>query len=134
LGKLRAEMRSYVDRGFTVVKKKIGGASLKEDMRRIEAVLTEIDGEAQLAVDANGRFDLATAIAYARELKQFPLFCYEEPGDPLDYELQHELAQHYPNPMATGEDLFSMHDARNLLRYAGMRKEIDWLQFHSRLS
>ena len=134
LDKLRAEMRSYVDRGFTVVKKKIGGASLKEDLRRIEGVLTEIDGEAQLAVDANGRFDLATAIAYARELRQFPLFWYEEPGDPLDYELQRELAQHYPKPMATGEDLFSMQDARNLIRYAGMRKDIDWLQFDCALS
>ncbi|TMH61088.1 MAG: mandelate racemase [Betaproteobacteria bacterium] len=134
LAKLRAEMRSYVDRGFTVVKKKIGGASLKEDMRRIEAVLSEIDGEAQLAVDANGRFDLETAIAYAKELRQYPLFWYEEPGDPLDYELQRELAQHYPNPMATGEDLFSMQDARNLIRYAGMRKDIDWLQFDCALS
>jgi L-alanine-DL-glutamate epimerase-like enolase superfamily enzyme len=134
LGKLRGEMRSYVDRGFTVVKKKIGGASLKEDLRRIEAVLVEIGGEAQLAVDANGRFDLDTAIAYARELRQFPLFWYEEPGDPLDYELQSELAQHYPNPMATGEDLFSMQDARNLIRYGGMRKDIDWLQFDCALS
>jgi D(-)-tartrate dehydratase len=134
LAKLRAEMRSYVDRGFTVVKKKIGGASLKEDMKRIEAVLAEIDGEAQLAVDANGRFDLDTAIAYAKELRQFPLFWYEEPGDPLDYELQSQLAQHYPKPMATGEDLFSMQDARNLIRYGGMRKEIDWLQFDCALS
>ena len=134
LAKLRTEMRSYVDRGFTVVKKKIGGASLKEDLRRVEAVLAEIGSEAQLAVDANGRFDLATAIAYAKELRQFPLFWYEEPGDPLDYELQSELAQHYPKPMATGEDLFSMQDARNLIRYGGMRKDIDWLQFDCALS
>jgi D(-)-tartrate dehydratase len=134
LDKLCMEMRSDVDRGFTVVKKKIGGTSLKEDMRRIEAVLSEIDGEAQLAVDANGRFDLPTAIAYARELREFPLFWYEEPGDPLDYELQCELARHYPKPMATGEDLFSMQDARNLIRYGGMRKDIDWLQFDCALS
>src|SRR5580692_4923088 len=58
LGALRAEMRSYLDRGYTVVKMKIGGASITEDQRRIEAVLSEIGGEAQLAVDANGRFDL----------------------------------------------------------------------------
>ncbi len=134
LGQLRAEMRSYLDRGYTVVKKKIGGASLAEDLRRIEAVLAEIGNDAQLAVDANGRFDLPTAIAYAKELRKYPLFWYEEPGDPLDYELQKELADHYPNPMATGEDLFSMQDARNLIRYGGMRKDIDWLQFDCALS
>ena len=32
---LRAEMRSYLDRGYTVVKMKIGGASIGEDQRRI---------------------------------------------------------------------------------------------------
>src|SRR5882672_5435400 len=59
---LRREMRSYLDRGYNVVKMKIGGAPLEEDQRRLEAVLEEIDGKAQLAVDANGRFDLETAI------------------------------------------------------------------------
>ena len=33
------EMRSYLDRGYSVVKMKIGGASLAEDCGRIEAVL-----------------------------------------------------------------------------------------------
>jgi L-alanine-DL-glutamate epimerase-like enolase superfamily enzyme len=116
---LRAEMRGYVDRGYTVVKMKIGGASLDEDQRRIEAVLSEIEGAARLAVDANGRFDLPTAIAYAHMLRAYPLFWFEEPGDPLDFALQAALAAEYPGPMATGENLFSHQDARNLLRYAG---------------
>jgi len=131
---LRAEMRSYLDRGYTVVKMKIGGAELAEDQRRIEAVLDEVDGEAQLAVDANGRFDLDTAIAYAKLLRQYPLFWYEEAGDPLDYQLQAALADYYPAPMATGENLFSHQDARNLLRHGGMRPDRDWLQFDCALS
>jgi L-alanine-DL-glutamate epimerase-like enolase superfamily enzyme len=131
---LRAEMRGYLDRGYTVVKMKIGGADRGEDQRRIEAVLAEIGDEAQLAVDANGRFDLETAIAYARMLRQYPLFWYEEAGDPLDYALQATLAGFYPGAMATGENLFSHQDARNLLRYAGMRPDRDWLQFDCALS
>jgi L-alanine-DL-glutamate epimerase-like enolase superfamily enzyme len=74
---LCAEMRSYLDRGYTVVKMKIGGETIAEDRRRIEAVLKEIGGEARLAVDANGRFDLATAIEYARMLREYPLFWSE---------------------------------------------------------
>ena len=134
LDALKAEMRSYLDRGYTVVKMKIGGADLAEDRRRIESVLAEIDGEAQLAVDANGRFDLETAIAYAKMLRDYPLFWYEEAGDPLDYALQAALAEFYPGPMATGENLFSHQDARNLLRYGGMRPDRDWLQFDCALS
>ncbi len=131
---LRGEMRSYLDRGYTVVKMKIGGASLAEDAARIEAVLAELDGRASLAVDANGRFDLETAIAYAKMLRDYPLFWYEEAGDPLDYALQAALAEFYPAPMATGENLFSHQDARNLLRYGGMRSDRDWLQFDCALS
>jgi L-alanine-DL-glutamate epimerase-like enolase superfamily enzyme len=131
---LRKEMRGYLDRGYNVVKMKIGGATLAEDQRRIEAVLAEIDGEAQLAVDANGRFNLETAIAYAKMLRQYPLFWYEEIGDPLDYQLQAAMAEFYPGPMATGENLFSHQDARNLIRYGGMRPDRDWLQFDCALS
>jgi L-alanine-DL-glutamate epimerase-like enolase superfamily enzyme len=134
VGALRAEMRGYLERGYTVVKMKIGGADTSEDERRIEAVLAEIGADAQLAVDANGRFDLETAIAYAKMLRDYPLFWYEEPGDPLDYELQARLAEFYPGPMATGENLFSHQDARNLLRYGGMRPDRDWLQFDCALS
>ncbi len=85
-------------------------------------------------MDANGHFDLKTAIEYGEALAKYNLFWYEEAGDPLDYELQAELGEHYPGPMATGENLFSMQDARNLIRYGGMRKDRDWLQFDCALS
>jgi len=134
LAALRAEMRSYVDRGYSVVKMKIGGEPIEQDRRRIEAVLTEIGDKARLAVDANGRFDLETAIAYAKMLRHYDLFWYEEAGDPLDYQLQAALAEFYPGPMATGENLFSHQDARNLIRYGGMRADRDWLQFDCALS
>jgi len=131
---LKNEMRGYLDRGYKVVKKKIGGASLAEDQRRIEAILSILPPGCKLAVDANGRFDLPTAVEYAKALSQYDLFWYEEAGDPLDYALQAELANHYEGPMATGENLFSMQDARNLIRYGGMRPDRDWLQFDCALS
>ena len=92
-------------------------------------MLQELDGAAQLAVDANGRLTLEDAVAYAKMLRDYPLFWYEEAGDPLDFALQAALAEFYPGPMATGENLFSHQDARNLLRYGGMRPDRDWLQF-----
>ncbi len=131
---LTGEMQSYLDRGYSVVKMKIGGASLSEDCQRIEAVLKMLAPGQRLAVDANGRFDLPTAIAYAKALSGYNLFWYEEAGDPLDYALQAALAPHYAPPMATGENLFSMQDARNLIRYGGMRPDRDWLQFDCALS
>jgi D(-)-tartrate dehydratase len=130
---LKREMKSYVDRGYSVVKMKIGGATLDDDLRRIEAVLSVLNGQ-RLAVDANGRFDLPMAIAYGNALSKFNLFWYEEAGDPLDYALQAELGKHYAGSMATGENLFSLQDARNLIRHGGMRLDRDWLQFDCALS
>jgi len=131
---LRREMTSYLERGYSVVKMKIGGASIADDMERIESVLQLLQPGQQLAVDANGRFDLQTAIDYGKALSAYPLFWYEEAGDPLDYELQARLGESYQGSLATGENLFSMQDARNLIRHGGMRPDRDWLQFDCALS
>lgn len=131
---LQDEMHGYLDLGYNVVKMKIGGIELSEDLRRIEAVLKLLKRPDQLAVDANGRFDLDTALTYARTLAPYGLRWYEEAGDPLDYQLQAEVCEVYSPPVATGENLFSMQDARNLIRYAGMRPDRDVLQFDCALS
>ena len=120
---LQDEFRHYQDLGYTVCKMKIGAADLAHDCDRIEAAL-KVVGEGNLCVDANGRFDLKTALAYAEALRQYRLFWYEEAGDPLDFEIQTALSEAYDLPTATGENLFSHQDARNLLRYGGMRPEL----------
>lgn len=131
---LKDEIRHYRDQGYTAAKIKIGGASLAEDMRRIEAVISVLGGADKLAVDANGRFDLDTALEYGRALAPLKLRWLEEAGDPLDFRLQAVLAEHYAGPMATGENIFSSVDARNLLRYGGLRSDRDILQFDCALS
>jgi L-alanine-DL-glutamate epimerase-like enolase superfamily enzyme len=125
---LTAEIRGYLAAGYNAVKIKIGGASLAEDLARIEAVLALVSAD-RLAVDANGRFDLRTAREYGAAIAGYGLRWYEEAGDPLDYEIQRELCETYEGAVATGENLFSLQDARNLIRYAGMRPDRDFLQF-----
>lgn len=131
---LQDEMKSYRDRGYRVVKMKIGGAPLADDLKRIEAVLKIVGDGQNLCVDVNGRFDIETAIEYGNAIRPYNLYWYEEVGDPLDYALQAELGRHYDKPMATGENLFSHQDARNLIRFGGMNKDRDFLQFDCALS
>ena len=131
---LTDEMRSYLDLGYTTVKIKIGGAPLKEDLQRIEAVLKLLPAGDRLCVDANGRFDLTTALEYARALAPHHLRWYEEPGDPLDFKLLAEVAEASPTPIATGENLFATQEARNLIRYGGLDSEHDFLQMDPALS
>jgi L-alanine-DL-glutamate epimerase-like enolase superfamily enzyme len=131
---LQDEVSRYLDAGYRVVKIKIGGAPLADDLGRIEAVLSLVSDGDRLAVDANGRFDLDAAVQYGDALAPYGLRWYEEPGDPLDYQLNADLAARYQGPIATGENLFSMQDARNLLRHAGLRKDRDILQMDPVLS
>ena len=131
---LEAEMRRYQEQGYKVVKMKVGGADLATDLRRIEAVLRIVGTGASLAVDANGRFDLPAALAFGRAIEPYRLFWYEEPGDPLDFDLNAQLAAAYPHALATGENLFSAVDGRNLIRYGGMRADRDWIQLDPALA
>ncbi|MFI6083856.1 mandelate racemase/muconate lactonizing enzyme family protein [Streptomyces sp. NPDC051217] len=135
LGDLQDEMRGFLDLGYDVVKMKIGGADLPEDLRRIEAVIDVLDGDgSRLAVDVNGRFDLTTALEYGRAIEKYDLFWYEEIGDPLDYRLNAVVSENYSGRIATGENLFSLQDARNLIRYGGMRPDRDIIQVDPALS
>jgi D(-)-tartrate dehydratase len=112
VGELQDEMRSYLDRGYTTVKMKVGLVPLREDLERIEAVLQILGGDgSRLCVDVNGRFDLQEAIAFGNAVASYGLRWYEEPVDPLDYLAHAALATTYAPPLATGESLFSMQDA-----------------------
>ncbi len=113
---------------------KIGGVSLAEDLVRIEAVLQVTGGGQFLAVDANGRFDLKTALDYAEALAPYHLKWYEEPGDPLDFVLNAAVCQASATPIATGKNIFSCQDARNLIRYGGMFPARNILQMDPALS
>jgi L-alanine-DL-glutamate epimerase-like enolase superfamily enzyme len=135
LDALRREIAGYRELGYQDAKIKIGGAPLAEDLVRIAAAAAEIGGTSHVAVDANGRFDLATARAYAKELAMQGVRWFEEPGDPLDYDLQSRLSTEFPGlAFATGENLFSHQDVRNLARYAGMNPAHDTLQMDPALS
>src|SRR5262249_32335419 len=125
---LKDEMRRHLAAGYTMVKMKVGGLPIGEDCRRIEAVLEVLGGEHRLAVDANGKFDRAAALDYAKALKPFGLKWFEEPCHPLDYALYAEIAAAYDAPLATGENLFSTEDVQNLVRYGGLQAGRGFLQ------
>tara|TARA_R110002096_G_scaffold6206_4_gene28538 strand:+ start:5492 stop:6652 length:1161 start_codon:yes stop_codon:yes gene_type:complete len=134
LGKFKDEMQGYLDLGFVETKMKIGGASLEEDLRRIEAAL-EVVGTGQcLAVDANARFDTSTAVAYAEAMSDYDLRWYEEPVGVLDFAAHAEVKAASTAPIATGENIFSCDDSQNLVRYAGLDPNADFLQMDPALS
>jgi L-alanine-DL-glutamate epimerase-like enolase superfamily enzyme len=120
---LQNEMHGHLDAGYTMVKMKVGGMPLADDLARVEAVKSILPAGALLAVDANSKFDRAAGLAYARGLEPFGLRWFEEPCDPLDFALLAEIAAAYRPPLSTGENLFSTQDVENLVRFGGLRPE-----------
>jgi L-alanine-DL-glutamate epimerase-like enolase superfamily enzyme len=118
-GALADEVRKAVSLGYRTVKIKALGN--EDDFPRIEWAA----GLARLAVDLNGA---ETGDDWLRHAAEFPLAWIEEPAPPLDYERLRRVAEISPAPVATGENLFSFDDARNLLRYGGLRPERDFVQ------
>ena len=128
LADLQDEMRRHLDAGYTMVKIKVGGLPLAEDLRRVEAALKVVGEGARLAVDANCKFGRDEALAYARALAPLKLRWFEEPCDPLDFALMAELAGVYEPPLATGENLYSTQDVESLVRFGGWRAARDVIQ------
>jgi len=120
---LQDEMRGHLDAGYTMVKMKVGGMALADDLARVEAVKSILPKSTTLAVDANSKFDRTDALAYARGLAPFGLRWFEEPCDPLDFALLAEVAANYAPPLSTGENLFSTQDVENLVRFGGLKPE-----------
>ncbi len=125
---LQDEMRRHLDAGYRMVKMKVGGLPIEEDVRRVCAVLEIVRSGERLAVDANCKFGRDEALAYARALAPLGLRWFEEPCDPLDFALMAELAGVYPAPLATGENLYSTQDVENLVLFGGLRANKDVIQ------
>jgi L-alanine-DL-glutamate epimerase-like enolase superfamily enzyme len=120
---LTDEVKRAVDAGYRCVKIKVAG-EVDPDLKRLERASAALPPGTQWAVDANGA---AVSEAWFDAMSPFKLAWVEEPAPPLDFERLAALAR-LDQPIATGENLFSYDDTRNLIRYGGLRPERDFIQ------
>ena len=134
---------SYLDRGYTVVKMKIGGAELAEDRNRVVLKLRPLRDRQRRPTRRRHRQrplrPLRPPSPMRRCCATIRIFWYEEAGDPLDFALQAALAEFYPGPMATGEKKNSLQPPGRpqppsgyMGRHGGAADPRPWLQFELR--
>ncbi len=111
---LAEELKGYLDLGYSSVKIKIGGAPLPADQARIEAALDVVGRRRQ----AGGRRQRPLRSRPGPGLRERPRplrpALVRGAGRPTRLRPNAAVAGAYPDPLATGENLFSMQDARNL--------------------
>ena len=129
VGRLSDEIRRLRAFGYHRIKIKIGGASLLQDLKRIEAAARILSDAGHLAVDAIYSYTPTSSIEAAAALAPLGLWWFEDICDPLDFETLAAVAACYASPIAAGEALFSAAEAKLLDRYAGLRRDRDVLLF-----
>jgi len=101
--KIRRLCREALADGWTRFKMKVG-ADVDDDVRRIRIIRDEIGPERMLAVDANQRWDVGTAIDWMARLAPFDPYWIEEPTSPDDILGHAAIARAVaPIRVATGE-------------------------------
>jgi L-alanine-DL-glutamate epimerase-like enolase superfamily enzyme len=119
LRELAAEMEGYVRHGFRAVKMKVGRnsgvegsplramahrgvaeVSLAEDLARVRAAREAVGPDVRLMVDANGAWDVPTAVKAGRAMEPIDVYWYEEPVSPDDVAGSAEVASKVAIPVA----------------------------------
>lgn len=108
-------LRLVEEEGYRGLKIKVGSADPCDDLMRIEAVRKALGDRVKLMVDANGRWDLVTAIHIGGTFKNFVIYWLEEPLWYDDLEGHTRLARTIRTPIALGEQLYLLDHFRSFV-------------------
>lgn len=93
----------FLEQGFTAMKLGTGGLGPVEGLKRVRAVREAVGDRAHVLVDAQGGYDLHTALIFGRELEQLDVYWVEDPLPPEDIDGHRRLAASLDVAVATGE-------------------------------
>lgn len=110
----RRRARELVEAGFTTIKVKVGLVP-REDVERVRIVREVIGPEIALTIDANGGWDVETAIRCIRELEDCRVVLVEQPIPPGDYTGLARVRRETGAKILADESCFDLIEARELI-------------------
>jgi D-galactarolactone cycloisomerase len=113
--RLLDEARGYVEAGFMGMKTKVGGLTIKEDVKRVSAIREAIGPDIFLAVDANCAYNPASAIRIGKRLENLDIHWFEEPVSGKDVDGYLQVKSAVPIPIAGGEGWRTRFEFRDFL-------------------
>lgn len=107
--------KAVLEDGFSSVKLKVGKPDPKEDLYRVEKVRAALGDQVTIMVDANAKWDLATAKQYGSKFADYNIRWFEEPMWHNDVKSHQILAEHITTPIALGELLYTIDEFRDFM-------------------
>ena len=120
--------QQYIEDGYRTLKIKVGydaGSNITKDAERVKKVRESIPDSIDVIVDANGIYDAATAIRFARLAADYDVSLFEEPVHADDIPGLRRVRNQCGIPVATGENEYTKYGCRDLL----LANAADVLQF-----
>ena len=108
------EAEEYVEKGFQLVKVKIGrkyGLSLEEDYKRVHAVAEAVGNRARFWVDCQAAYSPQEAVKIAKKIEKFDPLYIEQPTPSFDINGMAEVRKKIATPILADESVFSPQDA-----------------------
>ena len=93
--------------GFTGIKIKVG-STVERDLSRLRAVRRAVGDQVTLAIDGNGKWDLADCLRFCHAAEDQNVFWFEEPLWYDAVQRHAQLARATSIPVALGEQLYSV--------------------------
>jgi L-alanine-DL-glutamate epimerase-like enolase superfamily enzyme len=93
----------FVQDGFKAFKVKIGYPEVSTDVEVVRAIRRAVGDGIEIMLDANGRYDVFTAMTAARRLAEYDVYWLEEPLSAEDADAYVALKRSVTTPLAAGE-------------------------------
>ncbi len=113
------EARRLVAQGHIALKVQLGWPAARgghhADVRTVRAIREAVGPDVEIMVDANGAYDVGTAVRVGRQLEEFNLAWLEEPVPADDLDGYAHLRRSVRVPLAAGETEFGLFGFRDLI-------------------
>jgi muconate cycloisomerase len=111
-----AEIAAWaVEQGFRAMKVKVG-IDQQQDIARVRAVRETIGAGVRLGVDANGAWNVSTAVRMVTRLRDFDIYFAEQPVPPGDFNWLADVRRQTGVPVLADESVYTAQDALSILR------------------
>ena len=120
IDQLLKQTQGFLDAGLRAVKIKIGRDSIAEECERIAAVREFLGSDKKLMVDVNMKWSVEKALRAVRAFEKYDIYWIEEPTIPDDVDGHRRIETEGPIPVATGENLHSLYEFRQMIAEGGV--------------